>query len=169
MPHVDTPERMRRLFFVLGVVQVGLGMCGFLLPRPFYESIIDVGRYNPHFVRDVASVYVAIGAGTLVGAWQPSWQLPSVILGIVAFGGNAISTLLALDFAGRDVPAVSIADLLGHMIWTAALIALIPKLTGFSPRVMGKALARDTVGALKREWAPHSGADQNRNSGNGSA
>jgi len=159
---------MKRTFFALGLVQLVLGVGGYLLPHPFHVSIINVGDYNPHFVRDVASVYVAIGAGTLVGAWRPSWRLPSVILGVVAYGGNVVSTLLALDFADGDVPAGSLADLLGHAIWTGVLIALIPALSGSSLGVAGRELARDVVRSLRLEWGARPEPDQARSSGNGS-
>lgn len=129
-----------------------LGLGGYLLPHPFYDSIINVGEYNHHFVRDVASVYVAIGTGTLVGVWRPSWRLPSVILGIVAYGGTAISVLLALDFASGDLPVGSVVDLLGHAIWAGILIAVIPALTGVPPRVTVTALVHDVVCSLRREW-----------------
>lgn len=59
-----------------GALLLGLGLWQVVHPASFFESIGGFGPRNDHYVRDVATWDLALGAAFLVAAGRPSWRLP---------------------------------------------------------------------------------------------
>ena len=72
-------ERSRLLPAVVmagGALLLGLGLWQVIHPASFFESIGGFGPRNDHYIRDVATWDLALGAAFLVAAGRPSWRLP---------------------------------------------------------------------------------------------
>lgn len=81
---------LRPFLLVSGLYHLALGAAAFGAPRAFYDAIAGFPPYNDHFLRDVGSFYLVIGAASLVAAARRDWQVP--VLAIVA-GQYAVHTL----------------------------------------------------------------------------
>ena len=57
---------MRALLIAFGAVQLALGLLLWLTPGFFYDEIGPFGPRNDHYMGDVATWYLALGAATLV-------------------------------------------------------------------------------------------------------
>ncbi len=80
----DRPsERTVRIVFgVLAAYHLALGLLMIVAPKVFFEQIGPFGARNDHYIRDVATFYLAFGAGLAVAVRRPSWRVP--VVGVVA-------------------------------------------------------------------------------------
>ena len=82
---------------LVGVTQLVAGVVAFVAPGAFYDAIAGYPPENEHFLMDLGSWQVALGAIALYGARRPAWRVP--LLG-----------LLALQYALHTVPHVLHVD-----------------------------------------------------------
>jgi uncharacterized protein DUF4345 len=66
--------------WALAGVQAVIGLAQVLAPGSFYDAIANFGPRNDHFLRDVASYYLASAVALAVAARQPSWRAPVLAL-----------------------------------------------------------------------------------------
>ena len=92
---------VRRVLYALAVVHLLTGLWQFLAPGNFYETVASFGARNDHFVRDVASISVALGAGFLLAARRPAWRVPILAVASVQYVVHAISHVID---AGKAEP-----------------------------------------------------------------
>ena len=85
------------VLIVVGVQQVATGLLAFVAPGAFYDVIASYPPQNDHFVMDLGSWQVALGAIALYGARRAEWRLP--LLGF-----------LALQYALHTVPHILHVD-----------------------------------------------------------
>jgi nucleoside-diphosphate-sugar epimerase len=67
---------MRWLLLVFALTQLVLGLLPWLAPGFFFESIGPYGTRNDHYIGDLASWYLALGAVALVALRRESWRIP---------------------------------------------------------------------------------------------
>jgi hypothetical protein len=67
---------LRPVLALLGVYHLLLGALMVIAPHTFFEEIAAYGVYNDHYIRDVATFYLALGAVMLVAVAKTSWQTP---------------------------------------------------------------------------------------------
>jgi hypothetical protein len=67
---------------VVGVTQVATGVLAFFVPGVFYDLAAGYPPENHHFLRDVGSWNLALGAIALYGARRQQWHVP--LLGFLA-------------------------------------------------------------------------------------
>jgi len=91
-------------------------------------AVPDTGPLNAHFVRDIGSAFVVMGAGLLVAAFRPALRLPLVLLTSLFYwlhalvhvtdtlSGRLSSSHWAIDFPGVYLPAIALA---GVAAWLA--------------------------------------------------
>lgn len=117
---------------VLGMtVLIGayVGIWGFFFPEAFYTSFpglglhwIDIdGPFNEHLVRDVGSLYVALGVGSLAAMFASSAG-PGRVMGLVWF------VFGALHFGYHALhPAGSTSDVVGSLVslGVSALLGIV--------------------------------------------
>ena len=79
---------------VVGVTQVAAGLLAFLAPGAFYDLVAGYPPENGHFLKDIGSWSVALGAIALYGARRADWHVP--LLGFLAlqYVLHAISHLI---------------------------------------------------------------------------
>jgi hypothetical protein len=67
---------LRPLLALLGAYHLLLGTAMVIVPRTFFDDVASYGPFNDHYVRDVATFYLALGAVMLVAVARASWQTP---------------------------------------------------------------------------------------------
>ncbi len=70
------------VLIVVGVVQLATGTLALLAPGTFYDLVAGYPPQNDHFVMDLGSWQVALGAIALYGARRAEWRVP--LLGLLA-------------------------------------------------------------------------------------
>jgi hypothetical protein len=74
---------MKALLAVLGAVQLVLGLLLWLTPGFFFDEIGPYGVRNDHYMGDLATWYIALGAATLVAVRHARWRVPVLAVALV--------------------------------------------------------------------------------------
>ena len=85
---------MRILLIVFAVTQILLGVLLWLTPGFFHDEIGPYGARNDHYMADLASFYLALGAVVLVAVRRPSWRLPVLALALVHYALHSLNHLI---------------------------------------------------------------------------
>jgi hypothetical protein len=91
--------RLRPILIALGVGQLGLGALMAIAPGTFFDTVADFGVRNDHYLRDVATFYLAFGIVLLVAADRPAWRVPTLAFGALQYGLHALNHLLDIGKA----------------------------------------------------------------------
>ena len=67
---------LRPLLALLGAYHLLLGVAMVAAPRTFFDDVATYGAFNDHYIRDVATFYLALGVVMLVAVAKASWQTP---------------------------------------------------------------------------------------------
>jgi hypothetical protein len=78
---------MRILLAVFGAVQLLLGLLLWITPGFFFDEIGPYGVRNDHYMGDLATWYLALGAVTLLSLRRVSWRVPVLA---IAFAQNTL-------------------------------------------------------------------------------
>jgi hypothetical protein len=84
---------LRPLLLVAGAYHLALGALMVIAPRTFFDEIAAYGPYNDHYLRDVATFYLAFGVVLLLAVRQRSWQVPVLFLCLVQYGLHLLNHL----------------------------------------------------------------------------
>ena len=84
---------LRPILALLGVYHLLLGVAMVLAPRTFFDEIATYGAFNDHYIRDVASFYLALGAVMLVAVAKVSWQMPLLVFATLQYGLHLLNHL----------------------------------------------------------------------------
>ena len=122
VPHAARRERtdvVAAALIAAGATSVLFGLWAFLSPGSFYDVIAAYPPRNDHFLRDIGSFEVGLGAAALYGARRAAWRTP--MLGIVAvqYALHAISHLIDVD--ATDPKALGVVN---FVLLTTAAVAL---------------------------------------------
>ena len=111
---------------VLGTAMAANGVVMLMVPFAWYKTVpgvMETGAFNQHFVRDIALVYVLIGAAFVTGALRPGWRVACWGTPAVWLTGHAVFHLweIAVGICGsaaipRDFPAVILPALMGLVL-----------------------------------------------------
>jgi hypothetical protein len=115
------------LLVVFGAAQLVLGALLWLTPGFFHEEIGPYGPRNDHYMGDVASWYLALGALAVVAARRPGWRLPVLAFALLQYTLHAINHLIDIGAAdpewlgpGNFASLVLTVALLGWLVSLAA-------------------------------------------------
>jgi hypothetical protein len=100
---------MRILLIVFALTQLVLGVLLWLFPGFFYDEIGPFGPRNDHYMGDLATFYLALGAVGLASVRQVSWRVPVLSLALVAYALHSLNHLI--DVGEADPSWVGPADL----------------------------------------------------------
>jgi hypothetical protein len=90
---------MRWLLLAFALAQLLLGLLLWLTPGFFFESIGPYGPRNDHYMGDVASWYLAIGAVALVALRREAWRIPVLALAFIQYALHSLNHLVDVDEA----------------------------------------------------------------------
>src|SRR3954471_12939485 len=95
-------------------------------PSVFFDAIGPFGTRNNHYMRDLATFYIALGAAGLVAVRRPSWRVPVLALATLEFALHGLNHLLDVNEAHPHAtgPATLAAVaggglVIGWMLWLA--------------------------------------------------
>ena len=106
---------------ILGVLQLAQGAFMVVAPSDFYDLVGPFGVYNDHYIRDVSTFYLALGAVMLVAADRQGWRAPVLAFAALQAGLHTINHIIDVgdaDPVGVGVfDAVSLAALTALYLW----------------------------------------------------
>jgi hypothetical protein len=100
---------MRILLIVFAVTQIVVGALLWLTPGFFHEEIGPFGPRNDHYMGDLATFYIALGAVAFVALRQRPWRLPVLTFAVIAYALHALNHLI--DIGEADPSWLGPADL----------------------------------------------------------
>jgi hypothetical protein len=97
-----TEERLRAILLVLAVYHLLLGALMFFAPGAFYDTLGKFPPENHHYIKDVATFYLALGAVFLVSVRRRSWRTPVLVFAALEYALHAVNHLVDVQKAGSD-------------------------------------------------------------------
>jgi hypothetical protein len=85
---------MRALFVVFAVTQLVLGLLLWLAPGFFHEEIGPYGARNDHYMGDLATFYLALGAVALVAVRRTTWRVPVLAFALIQYTLHSLNHLI---------------------------------------------------------------------------
>lgn len=82
---------LRPLLLALGLYHLALGAFMLIAPRAFYEEVAAYPPYNDHFIRDISTFYLALGALLVVAAARRAWQVPLLVFALVQYALHVLN------------------------------------------------------------------------------
>jgi hypothetical protein len=118
---------MRALLTVFAAVQVVTGALLWLAPGFFHDEIGPYGARNDHYMGDLATWYLALGAAAFVAVRRASWRVPVLALSFLQYALHSLNHLIDVSEADPGwlgpvnlVSLVLATLLLGWMLRTEA-------------------------------------------------
>jgi hypothetical protein len=112
---------LRPLLALLGAYHLLLGFVMVVAPRTFFDEVAAYGAYNDHYIRDVATFYLALGVVLLVAVWKTAWQVPLLVFALVQYGLHVLNHLWDIGDADPGwlgpANAVSLALIAALLAW----------------------------------------------------
>ena len=113
-----TEARLRTILLVIAVYHLVLGAFMFFAPAGFYDTLGKFPPKNTHYVKDVATFYIAIGVCFYISVRRRSWRTPLLVFSALEYGIHAINHLIDVDSASSSLTG-------WFDFFSLALIALI--------------------------------------------
>jgi hypothetical protein len=114
------------LLLVFGVVQLVLGLALWLAPGTFFEEVGPYGARNDHYMGDLATFYLALGAASLVAVVRSRWRVPVLAVALVQYVLHSLNHLIDVGEADPGwlgpanlIAVAATAVLLGWMLRVA--------------------------------------------------
>jgi hypothetical protein len=79
-----------------------LGVLMAAAPGTFFEEIGPYPPQNDHYLRDLSTFYLALGAAALVAWRRPTWRVPIIALALVQYALHALNHLVDVGEAERE-------------------------------------------------------------------
>jgi hypothetical protein len=101
------------LLVVFAVAQLILGALLWLAPGFFHDEIGPYGPRNDHYMGDLATWYLALGALCLVAARRAAWRAPVLLFALIQYGLHSLNHLIDVGNADPEwLGPVNLASLL---------------------------------------------------------
>jgi hypothetical protein len=114
---------MKTLLALFGAGQLVIGLLLWLTPGFFFEEIGPYGTRNDHYMGDVATWYLALGAVTLYSLGRPSWRLPVLSLAFLQYALHSLNHLIDIGEADPSwLGPFNFASLLATTVLLAWLV-----------------------------------------------
>jgi hypothetical protein len=91
---------MRQALVLLAAVQLVLGAFLAIAPGTFIDKIAPYGDAADHFLRDLATAYIAMGVALLLAVRRSAWRVPVLFLVGVQYAVHTVNHLI--DIGGTD-------------------------------------------------------------------
>ena len=123
---MGSSRELRALLILFGVTQAAIGILMWVAPGTFFDDIGPFGTRNDHYLGDLATFYIALGAAGLVAVRRPAWRVPVLALAALEYVLHALNHLLDVNEAHPHAngPATLVAVaaggvVVGWMLWLA--------------------------------------------------
>jgi hypothetical protein len=93
---------MNALLVLFALGQLVLGALLWLTPEFFHDEIGPYGPRNDHYMGDLATWYLALGAAALVAVRRASWRLPVLALAFTQYALHSLNHLIDVGEAEPD-------------------------------------------------------------------
>jgi hypothetical protein len=110
---------MKALLALFAVGQLVLGALLWLTPGFFHDEIGPYGVRNDHYMGDVATWYLALGAVVLVALRRESWRVPVLAFSFVQYALHSLNHLI--DVGEADPEWLGPANLVSLVLTTLLL------------------------------------------------
>jgi hypothetical protein len=90
---------MKLLLVLFGAGQVVLGLLLWITPGFFFDEIGPYGVRNDHYLGDLATWYLALGAVTLVAVRRVRWRVPVLALAFAQYALHSLNHLIDVNHA----------------------------------------------------------------------
>jgi hypothetical protein len=90
---------MRLILIAFALGQLLLGLLLWLAPGFFFEEIGPYPPRNDHYMADLATFYLALGAVALVAVRRPSWRVPVLAFALVHYTLHSLNHLIDIGDA----------------------------------------------------------------------
>jgi hypothetical protein len=121
---------MRALLIVFAAVQVLLGALLWLTPGFFFDEIGPYGARNDHYMADLATWYLALGAAAFVAIRRVGWRVPVLAMAFIQYALHSLNHLIDVGDAdpGWLGPANFVSLLLATLLlgWMLRAEAEVP-------------------------------------------
>jgi hypothetical protein len=111
---------MRPLLIAFGAVQLVLGALLWLAPGFFFDEIGPYPPRNDHYMADLATFYLALGAVTLVAVRRERWRVPVLAMALIQYALHSLNHLI--DIGDADPSWLGPANF-ASLLLTSALLA----------------------------------------------
>ena len=115
-------RHLRVIVAWIGVAQLAFGLWMAISPATFFDTVGGFGAENHHYVRDMSTVYLALGLALLVAARRPGWAAPVLLVAALQYGIHAVNHLL--DVGEADPSWVGPFEVVTIAVGTAVLAYL---------------------------------------------
>ena len=85
---------MKLLLALFGGAQLVLGLLLWITPGFFFDEIGPYGVRNDHYMGDLATWYLALGALALVAVRRAAWRLPVLMLAFIQYALHSVNHLI---------------------------------------------------------------------------
>jgi hypothetical protein len=110
---------VKPLLVAFAAVQLVLGVLLWLAPGFFFDQIGPYGVRNDHYMADLATWYLALGAALLIAVRRPSWRVPVIAVALAQYALHSLNHLI--DIAGADPSWLGPANFVSLLLGTAVL------------------------------------------------
>src|SRR5215216_3549283 len=110
---------MRPLLIVFAAGQLVLGLLLWLTPGFFYDEIGPYGLRNDHYMADVATFYLALGAVALVAVPRERWRVPVLAFAVIQYALHSLNHLIDI---GESEPSWLGPANLASLVLTTVLL-----------------------------------------------
>jgi hypothetical protein len=114
---------MKVLLVAFAAGQLVLGLLLWLTPGFFHDEIGPYGARNDHYMGDLATWYLALGAVLLVAIRRPSWRLPALAFAFIQSALHSVNHLI--DVSEADPSWLGPANFVSLLLTTALLAWMI--------------------------------------------
>jgi hypothetical protein len=85
---------MRALLIVFAAFQVLIGALLWLTPGFFHDEIAPYGTRNDHYMGDLATWYLALGALSFAAVRRTAWRIPVLALAFLQYALHSFNHLI---------------------------------------------------------------------------
>lgn len=110
---------MRALLAIFASVQVLTGAALWLTPGLFHDEIGPYGPRNDHYMGDLATWYLGLGAATFVAVRRVGWRVPVLAVSFLQYALHSLNHLL--DVGEADPEWLGPANLVSLLLATLLL------------------------------------------------
>ncbi len=110
---------MRALLSAFAAIQVLTGAGLWLTPGFFHDEIGPYGVRNDHYMGDLATWYLALGAAAFVAIRRTGWRVPVLALAFIQYALHSVNHLI--DVGEADPGWLGPANLVSLLLATLLL------------------------------------------------